>query len=57
MVETHNEEAKDIIGNISSNNRSHISQLFHVKATPGAFYALPKLHKLSHSHPPILTDT
>ena len=48
MVETHNEEAKDIIGNISSNNRSHISQLFPVKATPGTFYALPKLHKLSH---------
>ena len=48
MVETHNEEAKDIIGNISSNNRSHISQLFLVKATPGTFYALPKLHKLSH---------
>ena len=46
--ETHNEEAKDIIGNISSNNRSHISQLFLVKATPGTFYALPKLHKLSH---------
>ena len=48
MVVTHNEEAKDIIGNISSNNRSHISQLFPVKATPGTFYAIPKLHKLSH---------
>ena len=48
MVETHNEEAKDIMGNISSNNRSHISQLFPVIATPGTFYALPKLHKLSH---------
>ena len=48
MVETHNEEAKDIICNISSNNRSHISQLFPVKATPGTFYALPKLHKLSY---------
>ena len=48
MVETHNKEAKDIIGNISFNNRSHISQLFPVKATPGTFYALPKLHKLSH---------
>ena len=48
MVEIHNEEAKDIIGNISSNNRLHISQLFPVKATPGTFYALPKLHKLSH---------
>ena len=44
----YNEEAKDIIGNISSNNRSHISQLFPVKATPGTFYALAKLHKLSH---------
>ena len=39
MVETHNEEAKDIIGNISSNNRLHISQ---------QFYAFPKLHKLSY---------
>ena len=48
MVETHNEEAKDIIGNISSNNRLHISKLFHVRATLGTFYALPKLHKLSH---------
>ena len=48
MMEAHNEEAKEIIGNISSNNRSHISQLFPVKATPGTFYALPKLHKLSH---------
>ena len=48
MVETHNEEAKDIIGNISSNNRLHISQIFHVKATPATFYALQKLHKLSH---------
>ena len=48
MVETHNEEAKDIIGNISSNNWSHISQVFPVKATPGTSYALPKLHKLSH---------
>ena len=57
MVETHNEEAKDIIGNISSNNRSHISQLFPVKAIPGTFYALPKLHKLSHPYPPIITDT
>ena len=47
MVETHNEEAEDIIGNISS-NMLHISQLFPVKATPGTFYALPKLHKLSH---------
>ena len=48
MVETHKEEAKDIICNISSNNRSHISQLFPVKATPGTFYALLKLHKFSH---------
>ena len=47
MMETHNEETNDIIGNISSNNRSRISQLFHVKATPGTFYALPKLHKLN----------
>ena len=48
MVETHNEETNDIIGNISSNNRLHISQPFPVNATPGTFYALPKLHKLSH---------
>ena len=48
MVETHNEEAKDVIGNISSNNRSLISQLFFVKATPGTFYTLPRLHKLSY---------
>ena len=48
IMETHNEEAKDIISNISSNNRLHISQLFPVKATPGTFYALPKLHKFSH---------
>ena len=48
MVETHNEEANDIIGNISSNNRLHISLLLPVKATPGTFYALPKQHKLSH---------
>ena len=48
MMETHDEEANDIIGNISSNNRLHISQLCPVKATPGTFYALPKLHKLSH---------
>ena len=47
MVEN-NEEAKDIIGNTSSNNWLHISQLFPVKATPGTFYALQKLHKLSH---------
>ena len=39
MLETHNEEAKDIIGNISSNNRLHSSQLFPVKAIPGTFYA------------------
>ena len=48
MMETHDEEANDIIGNISSNNRLHISQLCPLKATPGTFYALPKLHKLSH---------
>ena len=48
MVETLNEEAKDVIGDKSSNNRLHISQLFPVKATSGTFYALPKLHKLSH---------
>ena len=42
-METHNEEAKDIIG-----NRLHISQLFPVKSTPGTFYALPKLPKLGH---------
>ena len=48
MTETHNEEALDIISNISSHNRLHISELFHVEATPGTYYALPKLHKLSH---------
>ena len=48
MVETHNEEANGVIGNISSNNRLRISQLFPVKATPGTFYALTKLHKLNH---------
>ena len=47
-METHNEEAKDFIGNISSYNWLHILQLFPVKATPGTFYALSKLHKLSH---------
>ena len=51
MKETHNEEAKDIISNMSPNNRIHISQLFYVKATPGTFYALSKLHKLSHLIP------
>ena len=45
MKEAHNEDANDIIGNISSYNRLHISQLFPVK---GKFYALPNLHKLSH---------
>ena len=33
---------------MSPNNRRHISQLFPVKATPGTFHVLPKLHKLSH---------
>ena len=50
MVETHNEETKDIIGNISSNNRSHISQLFPVKATPGIFYALQKTIQTQSPH-------
>ena len=44
VMETHNEEAQDIIGSMSSNNRIHISQLFPVKATPGTFNALPKRH-------------
>ena len=48
MVESHNEETMDIISNMSSNNRLHISQLLPMKATPGTFYTLPKLHKLSH---------
>ena len=48
MVETHNEEAKDIISYMSPNNWIQFSQLFPVKATPGTFYALQKLHKLSH---------
>ena len=48
MIETHNEEAKDIIGSISSNNRLHISKLFPVNASLGTFCALLKLYKLSH---------
>ena len=48
MMETHSKDAKDIISNISYNNRVHISKLFTEKATPGTFYALPKLRKLSH---------
>ena len=35
MVETQNEETRDIIGNISFKNRFYVSQLFPVKATPG----------------------
>ena len=48
MMETHNEEDNDINSNMSPNNGKHISQLFPVKAVPGAFHALPKQHKLSH---------
>ena len=48
MTETQNEEAHDIISNLSLDNKKHISQLFPIKATLGTYYALPKLHKLSH---------
>ena len=48
MMETHYEEANDIIGNISSTSMLHFSQIFPVKATPGTFYAIPKLQNLSH---------
>ena len=48
MMETHNEEAMDIIRNMSPNNWIHISKLIPVKATPGTFYTLPKLHKHNH---------
>ena len=48
MMETHNDEAEDIISNKSSNNRIYFSQLFPVKATSGMICALLKQHKLSH---------
>ena len=31
MIETHNEEVKDVIINLSLNKMKHISQPFHVK--------------------------
>ena len=46
MMQTHLNEAKNLLNNITVDNKQVVSQLLPAQPRPGLFYALPKLHKL-----------
>ena len=46
MMQTHLNEAKNLLNNITVDNKQVVSQLLPNQPKPGLFYAIPKLHKL-----------